>query len=75
MKSDNRLFIDGIPFQVVQNLVTAIDPNLLTEHTMMLLFHDLARLLPAEELPHRFVEVMAQYFVAGDDDDTEVSTH
>jgi hypothetical protein len=66
----NRLFAADVPVQVIQNLVTALDPQLLTEHCLMLLIHDLSRLLPLEELPHRMLAVMAEYF-NGEEDETE----
>jgi hypothetical protein len=76
-KIENRLFVADAPLQVIQNIVTALDPALLTEHTLMLLFGDLSRVLPIEELPHRMLEVMTEYFdeTETDDGDPEPVTH
>ena len=57
----NRLFIQGAPLQVVQNLITALDPELLTEHSILLLLNDLTKLLPIDELPRRLMEVFSEY--------------
>ena len=67
-----RLFATEVPIQVIQNLMTAIDPQLLTEHTIMLLFHDLSKLLPAEELPRRLADLLV---TAVEDDEDEYPTH
>jgi hypothetical protein len=74
IKHENRLFAEGVPFQVMQNLVTALDPDLLTEHTVMLLFHDLSHSFPVEELPHRLLDLIAEYF-NDDESDTAEATH
>lgn len=71
--SDNKLFANDVPAQVIQNIVTAIDPELLTEHTLMLLLHDLSRLLPIEELPHRLLTVVTDYYTHEDDGEGEDS--
>jgi len=71
----NRLFADDVPTQVVQNLVTALDPSLLTEHTVMLLFHDLTKLMPMEEMPRRLLEVLMDYFEESNEDAECSSTH
>jgi len=73
-KYENRLFADGVPFHVLQNLVTALDPALLTEHTLMLLFHDLSHSVPIEELPHRLLDVIGDYFT-DDEPEGEHPTH
>ena len=79
MKPENRLFVADVPLSVLQNLVTALDPALLTEHSLMLLFNDLSRVLPIEELPHRMLDLMTDYFSHGEDDDDDsepaVPTH
>ena len=70
--SDIKLFASEVPVQVIQNIVTALDPELLTEHTLMLLLHDLSRTLPIEELPHRLLAVMTEYYSHEETDDEEL---
>ena len=77
-KFENRLFVEGLSFQVMQNLITALDPALLTEHTLMLLFHDLSHSFPIEELPHRLLDVISDYFTDDDpkaEEESEPPTH
>lgn len=70
--SENSMFVTGLPIQVLQNVVTALDPALLTDHTLMLLFNDLSRLLPIEELPHRMLDLMTEYFSNGESEEPSV---
>jgi hypothetical protein len=71
-----RLFIQAAPSQVVQNLITALDPELLTEHTILLLLNDLTKMLPIDELPRRLVEVFSDYLQEIDENEqTAANTH
>jgi hypothetical protein len=72
----NRLFLSTAPLQVVQNLITALDPALLTEHTILLLINDLTKMLPIDELPNRLLEVFSEYLTEIEDEsDGETATH
>jgi len=72
---ENKLFIESAPIQAVQNLITAIDPALLTEHSLMLLFHDLSRFLPIEEIPQRLLEAFSVYMTEEADEDEDEVDH
>jgi hypothetical protein len=71
LTTENRLFVENAPISAIQNLITAVDPALLTEHSLMLLFHDLSRLLPIEELPQRLLEAFSVYMTESDQSDEE----
>ena len=71
MTTENRLFLETAPVQVIQNLITAIDPALLTEHSLMLLFNDLSRTLPIEELSQRMLGVLLVYMTTENEENEE----
>jgi len=71
MEGGMRLFAEDVPLHVVQNLITALEPELLTEHSLMLLLHDVSKLMPIEELPKRLLDVLVEYFKTGNGDDDE----
>lgn len=73
----NRLFQSTAPLQVIQNLITAIDPALLTEHTILLLISDLTKMLPIDELPNRLLEVFSEYLTEIEQNEIggETATH